>query len=71
MKIKADTTVCIGAGMCALTVPEVFDQSEDDGTVVLLDPEPSASQEAAVRRAVQLCPSGALSVSSQPSRTHP
>jgi ferredoxin len=71
MKIKADTAVCIGAGMCALTVPEVFDQSEDDGTVVLLDPEPSASQEAAVRRAVQLCPSGALSVSGSPTCTDP
>ena len=66
MKINADTAVCIGAGMCALTVPEVFDQSEDDGTVVLLAPEPSPSQEAAVRRAVHLCPSGALSISSPP-----
>ncbi|MFF5205775.1 ferredoxin [Streptosporangium sp. NPDC000396] len=62
MKIKANTEVCIGAGMCVLTVPGVFDQSEDDGTVVVLESEPSASQEAAVRRAVQLCPSGALSV---------
>ena len=71
MKIKADTAVCIGSGMCALTVPEVFDQSEDDGTVVLLVVEPSPSQEAAVRRAVQLCPSGALSISSQPTRADP
>ncbi|WSC90482.1 (4Fe-4S)-binding protein [Streptosporangium sp. NBC_01639] len=63
MKITADTEVCIGAGMCALTAPEVFDQSEEEGTVVVLDGEPPASSEAAVRRAVQLCPSGALSVS--------
>jgi ferredoxin len=63
MKIKADTEICIGAGMCVLTAPEVFDQSEDDGTVVLLDPDPPVSLEAAVRRAVQLCPSGALSSS--------
>jgi ferredoxin len=62
MEIKADTGVCIGAGMCVLTAPEVFDQSEDDGTVVLLDPDPPASSEAAVRRAVQMCPSGALSL---------
>ena len=62
MKIKADTGVCVGAGMCALTVPEVFDQGEEDGTVVVLEPEPAASREAAVRRAVKLCPSGALSV---------
>jgi ferredoxin len=63
MRIKADTDVCIGAGMCVLTAPRVFDQSEEDGTVLLLEPEPSADQEAAVRRAVQVCPSGALSVS--------
>ncbi|MEU5866257.1 ferredoxin [Nonomuraea sp. NPDC050227] len=63
MKITADTTVCIGAGMCALTVPEVFDQSEDEGTVVLLREVPEEGQEEAVRRAVSLCPSGAISVS--------
>ncbi|MEU0568805.1 ferredoxin [Nonomuraea sp. NPDC005983] len=63
MKITADTTVCIGAGMCALTVPQIFDQSEDEGTVVVLDETPPAEQEAAVQRAVTLCPSGAISVS--------
>ncbi|WP_169949758.1 ferredoxin [Microbispora sp. H11081] len=62
MKIKADTGRCVGAGMCALTLPEVFDQSEDDGTVVVLDPGPPTALGPAVRRAVQLCPSGALSV---------
>ena len=62
MKIKADTGRCVGAGMCALTLPEVFDQSEDDGTVVVLDHDPPAALGPAVRRAVQLCPSGALSV---------
>lgn len=60
MKISADTDVCIGAGMCALNAPEVFDQSEEDGTVVVLAAEPPAAQEQLVRRAVQMCPSGAL-----------
>ncbi|MEV1174320.1 ferredoxin [Nonomuraea sp. NPDC049784] len=62
MEIKADTTVCIGAGMCALTVPEVFDQSEDEGTVVLLQKVPQEELEDGVRRAVTLCPSGAISI---------
>ncbi|MEQ4716351.1 MULTISPECIES: ferredoxin [unclassified Nonomuraea] len=62
MEIKADTTVCIGAGMCALTVPEVFDQSEDEGTVVLLQKVPPEKLEDGVRRAVTLCPSGAISI---------
>ncbi|MEW9527529.1 ferredoxin [Microbispora sp. NPDC049125] len=62
MKIKADTGRCVGAGMCALTLPEVFDQSEDDGTVVVLETEPREDLRTLVNRAVQLCPSGALSV---------
>ncbi|SEL22834.1 ferredoxin [Nonomuraea pusilla] len=62
MRINADTSVCIGAGMCALTVPKVFDQSEEDGTVVLLQKEPPAELDEAVRRAVNLCPSGAISI---------
>ncbi|MEV0168414.1 ferredoxin [Nonomuraea fuscirosea] len=62
MKIKADESVCIGAGMCALTVPAVFDQSEEEGTVVLLQEAPPQDLEEAVRRAVTLCPSGAISV---------
>jgi ferredoxin len=62
MKIEADTDVCIGAGMCALTLPEMFDQSEEDGTVVLLRPDPPEGMEEKARRAVTLCPSGAIRV---------
>jgi ferredoxin len=62
MEIRADTGVCIGAGMCVMTAPEVFDQSEDDGTVVLLTPHPAPGREEATRQAVRLCPSGALSI---------
>ncbi|WSA29761.1 ferredoxin [Streptosporangium sp. NBC_01755] len=62
MKVTTDTSRCIGAGMCVLTVPEVFDQSEEDGTVVLLDETPPPELHAAVRRAERLCPSGAISV---------
>ncbi|QYC40623.1 Ferredoxin-2 [Nonomuraea coxensis DSM 45129] len=61
MEIKADTTVCIGAGMCALTAPQLFDQSEDEGTVLVLQREVPPELEDTVRRAVTLCPSGAIS----------
>ncbi|GII89208.1 ferredoxin [Sphaerisporangium siamense] len=63
MRIKADTDVCIGAGMCVFTAGDVFDQDEDEGTVVVLLPEPPPDRHAAVRRALQVCPSGALSIS--------
>ncbi|TQM09973.1 ferredoxin [Pseudonocardia kunmingensis] len=60
MRIFADTTVCIGAGMCALTAPQVFDQGEDDGLVTVLLSDPPEELREAVAEAVRLCPSGAL-----------
>jgi ferredoxin len=61
MRIKADRGVCVGAGQCVLTEPAVFDQG-DDGLVVLLDEAPEGAQADAARTAVDLCPSGALSL---------
>jgi len=61
MKVHADRDVCIGSGVCVLHLPEVFDQSEDDGTVVLRS-EPDPDQEATVLKAIDACPSGALRV---------
>jgi ferredoxin len=60
MRIVVDTDRCRGAGLCALTAPEIFDQSEDDGTVVVLDPEPPAGAHDAVRLAESLCPNAVI-----------
>ena len=38
----------------------MFDQSDDDGTVVVLVAEPPPELEAAVERAVGLCPNGVI-----------
>ncbi|THV41944.1 ferredoxin [Glycomyces buryatensis] len=62
MRLIADREVCIGAGMCALTAPDVFDQDEREGRVVLLTEVPGPESIEAAEEAVQLCPSGALSV---------
>lgn len=62
MKIEADRERCIGAGMCALTAPGVFDQDPEDGRVVLLNEHPGEREVEAAREAVELCPSGALSL---------
>jgi ferredoxin len=59
MKITADRDVCIGAGMCVMSAPEVFDQ-DDDGVVVVLEADVPAEHAAAAARAVASCPSGAL-----------
>lgn len=62
MRVNADRERCCSSGMCALTAPDVFDQSEEDGRVWVLEPEPPEELWAAVREAVQLCPSHALSL---------
>ncbi|MEV4754809.1 ferredoxin [Micromonospora sp. NPDC049559] len=61
MRITADLTRCVGAGQCVLTEPAVFDQREDDGTVIVLDETPGDEKTVdRVREAVHLCPSRAL-----------
>ncbi|MFG2718956.1 ferredoxin [Streptomyces sp. NPDC048416] len=61
MRVTADRNVCVGAGLCALTAPGVFDQN-DDGLVDVITPEPAPAQQAAARQAGSLCPSGAVRV---------
>lgn len=61
MKIGADRDRCIGAGMCVMTDEAVFDQ-DDDGVVVVLTEDVPDGEQKRVRDAVDLCPSGALSL---------
>ncbi|MGY1641241.1 ferredoxin [Geodermatophilus sp. SYSU D00703] len=61
MRVVADLDRCVGSGQCELLVPEVFEVG-DDGVVTVLQPEPGADQEAAVRDAVARCPTEALSL---------
>jgi ferredoxin len=41
----------------------VFDQSDEDGLVILRDATPPAETHQAVREAAHFCPSGAITVS--------
>ncbi|OKH99329.1 ferredoxin-1 [Streptomyces sp. CB02923] len=62
MKVTADRTVCVGAGMCALSAPAVFDQDEDGLVTVLVTEPPDEGGRAAALEAKLLCPSGAVKV---------
>ncbi|MBJ7005675.1 MULTISPECIES: ferredoxin [Streptomyces] len=62
MNIAIDFDRCCGAGQCVLAAPEVFDQRDDDGVVVLLDPHPPTEQEENVRQAAALCPAAVIKV---------
>ncbi|AEW98142.1 MULTISPECIES: ferredoxin [Streptomycetaceae] len=62
MKITLDADKCCAAGQCVLVAPEVFDQRDEDGVVVLLDAEPPADQHDAVREAATICPAAVIQV---------
>ncbi|MEU3570123.1 ferredoxin [Kitasatospora sp. NPDC036755] len=60
MLVRIDQDKCCGAGHCVLAAPDVFDQREEDGIVVLLDAEPPAELHQAVRDAAAVCPATAI-----------
>ena len=62
MIVEADRDRCIGAGQCVLAAPDLFDQDEDEGLVVLLVPEPAAGLEPAARAAAAACPASVITV---------
>lgn len=62
MRLTIDRELCVGSAMCVLSTPDLFDQSAEDGRVVLRVTEPGPDDAERVRAAANLCPSGALSV---------
>lgn len=62
MKVIVEQDKCVSAGNCVAHAPQVFDQDEDDGSVILLDATPSAELADAVREAAAACPAMAIHV---------
>ncbi|MFF5010517.1 ferredoxin [Streptomyces phaeochromogenes] len=62
MKISLDADKCCGAGQCVLVAPEVFDQRDEDGIVVLLTDEPPLNTHTGVREAAAICPAAVIGV---------
>jgi ferredoxin len=62
MKVTVDQHKCVAAGQCVMSAPEVFDQREADGVVVLLTENPSAELDGALREAAMLCPALAIQI---------
>ncbi|MFD5244428.1 ferredoxin [Amycolatopsis sp. NPDC058340] len=63
MKITVDQDKCCGAGTCVLLAPDVFDQREEDGIVLLLQESPGRDSHDIVREAADVCPGAAITVS--------
>ena len=62
MKVFVDEDKCCGAGSCVLVAPDVFDQRDEDGVVVLLDDQPGEHLHGAVREAAGVCPAAAITL---------
>lgn len=62
MRIKTDRSKCIGSGNCVLTAPALFTQSEDDGTVILLNAEPGEEHRASAEEAADNCPARVITI---------
>ncbi|MEB3979864.1 ferredoxin [Mycobacterium sp. 663a-19] len=62
MKVTVDQSICASSGNCVMNAPEVFDQRDEDGVVVLLTEHPSAEQAEGARKAAAACPAQAIHV---------
>jgi ferredoxin len=62
MRVSVDQERCCGAGQCVLSAPDVFDQDEDTGIVVLLNATPPPERLADIHRAVDVCPAQAITI---------
>ncbi|MFE9327570.1 ferredoxin [Nocardia sp. NPDC052278] len=63
MRIEIKPHACIGSGQCVVAAPDVFDQNEDDGLVIVLDENPSEGKEPEVEQAALVCPARAILLS--------
>ena len=63
VRIIGDREICTGAGMCVLTAPALFEQDDEVGLVVVKSEQVEEGEAlVAARKAVSLCPSGALAL---------
>ncbi|GAA0644065.1 ferredoxin [Streptomyces malaysiensis subsp. malaysiensis] len=62
MRVEVDVPKCVASGQCVMIAPDVFDQREEDGIVVLLDERPASELHADVRESAVVCPAAAIRV---------
>ncbi|MFJ5172959.1 ferredoxin [Streptomyces griseoviridis] len=62
MRVEVDVPKCVASGQCVLVAPDVFDQRDEDGMVVLLTEHPPAEHQDAARESALVCPAAAIHV---------
>ncbi|MEZ0366072.1 ferredoxin [Mycobacterium sp. pUA109] len=60
--VRVNYEWCEGHGQCVLAAPEVFELTDDDEQVRVLNHEPSEELRASVEAARSLCPTRAITV---------
>ncbi|MFI8436018.1 ferredoxin [Streptomyces sp. NPDC079020] len=61
-RISIDTDVCIGAGQCALTAPNLFTQDDDGYSELLPGAEDGDTVDPLAGEAARVCPVRAITV---------
>lgn len=62
VRVTVDESKCVAAGQCVRVAPQVFDQRDSDGVVVLLESEVDDLMGPSVREAAVVCPSAVIHI---------
>jgi ferredoxin len=62
MRVSADSQTCAVSSLCVYRVPQVFDQDKEEGTVVVINPQPPPELHEAVLSAERACPTRSIHV---------
>lgn len=60
-RVEGDPDLCIAAHQCSAVAPALFDHDED-GVVLVKDPEPADDLRESAEYAARICPSQAIRV---------
>jgi ferredoxin len=60
MRVTVDRDGCATSSLCVYNVPEVFDQDERDGRVIVIDADPPDDLYSDVRDAARSCPTQSI-----------
>ncbi|CAL9546368.1 Ferredoxin-2 [Streptomyces sp. enrichment culture] len=60
MRVEIDEPKCVASGQCVVASPDVFDQRDEDGVVILLEQTPPSALHDEVREAAAVCPAAAI-----------
>ncbi|MCZ4119519.1 ferredoxin [Streptomyces sp. H39-S7] len=61
MRVSVDSERCVGAALCTMTAPSVFEQDDEGVSAVIAGSEDGAG-DPRVHEAVRVCPVQAISV---------